>query len=352
MIPVLMCGGFGTKLWPISREHGPKTFLPLVGEKSLFQINYDTLRTHFKPSEIYVSTNADQAKWVKRQAPEISEKNYIIEPEMRNQGPATGLIAAFLYKKGLSDEPFMIVQVDDLREPGENFIKMMLDCDVIARRENKYLTGGMKLDYPVMGVDYLMRGDKVSDEGSVGIYRVDKFIWRSTKEETKKLVKQKGALVHTNHTCMTPKNLLKMLEKYKPEWHGPLMEYINGVDLESVYSKMPPGPIEDVTQKVHVDGRSLVVELPFKWYDIGTFENLYEYLKLKGLYTVSENIIELDSEDNFVRLDDHNKIVALVGVDNLVVIDTGDVLLVCNKSQTDKVKEARKEVEERNLALT
>ena len=70
------------------------------------------------------------------------------------------------------------------------------------------------------------------------------------------------------------------------------------------------------------------------------------------MYTVSENIIEIDSKDNFVRLDDHNKIVALVGVNNLVVIDTGDVLLVCDKSQTDKVKEARKEVEERNLALT
>jgi mannose-1-phosphate guanylyltransferase len=151
---------------------------------------------------------------------------------------------------------------------------------------------------------------------------------------------------------MTPRNLLKMLEKYKPEWHQPLMNYVNGADLKTEYSKMPPGPIEDVTQKVHADGGSLVVELPFKWYDIGTFENLYEYLKLKGLYKASENIVDLNGKDNFVKLDDANKIVALVGVDNLVVIDTGDALLVCDKGHTAKVKEARKEVEKRNLALT
>ena len=352
MIPVIICGGFGTKLWPVSREHKPKHFLPLISEKSLFQLNYEALRTHFKPEQIYVSTNEGQVKLAKKQIEEIPEDNYILEPEMRNQGPATGLIAASLYKKGFEDEPFMIVQVDVLRDPTENFIKMILDCDVIARREDKYLTGGMKPDYPVMGVDYLIRGEKVSDESSVGIYKVDKFIWRSSKEETEKLVKQEGALVHTNHTCMTPRNLLKMLQKYKPEWHDPLMNYVNGAELKAEYLKMPPGPIEDVTQQVHANGESLVAELPFKWFDIGTFETLHKYLKLKGLYEVADNIVDLDGKDNFVKLDDANKIVALIGVDNLIVVDTGDALLICDKKQTAKVKEARKEVEKRNLALT
>ncbi len=117
MIPVIICGGFGTKLWPISRQHKPKHFLPLIGDKSLFQMNYEALRTQFKPEEIYVSTNEDQVSMAQKQVSEIPTENFIVEPEMRNQGPATGLIAAFLQKKGLGDEPFMIVQVDDLREP-------------------------------------------------------------------------------------------------------------------------------------------------------------------------------------------------------------------------------------------
>ncbi len=352
MIPVIICGGFGTKLWPVSREHKPKHFLPLISEKSLFQLNYEALRTHFKPEEIYVSTNEDQFELAKKQVKEIPMDNFILEPEMRNQGPATGLIAAFLYRKGFVDEPFMLVQVDVLREPTESFIKMMLDCDKIARKENKYLTGGMKLKYPVMGVDYLMMGDKVSDEGSVGIYKIDRFIWRSSKEQTEELVGQQGALIHTNHTCMTPNNLLNILKKYKPEWYNPLMEYINGAELKSEYSKMQPGPIEDVTQLVHAAGESLVVELPFRWFDIGTFETLHEYLKLKGLYKPSDNVIDLNGTDNFVKLDDENKVVALVGVDNLIVVDTGDVILVCDKRHTSHVNEALKEVKKREIALT
>ncbi|KKQ25269.1 MAG: Mannose-1-phosphate guanylyltransferase [Candidatus Woesebacteria bacterium GW2011_GWA1_37_8] len=352
MIPVIICGGFGTKLWPVSRQHKPKHFLSLIGEKSLFQLNYEALRTHFKPEDIYVSTNEDQANLAKKQVPEIPDDNFILEPEMRNQGPATGLIAAFLYKKGFKNEPFMLVQVDDLREPVESFIKMMLDCDVIARKENKYLTGGMRLDYPVMGVDYLMMGEKVSEGESVGIFKVERFIWRSTKEETVELTKHQGVLVHTNHTCMTPENLLNMLQKYKPEWYEPLMNFVNGADLMSEYLKMPAGPIEDVTQKVHAAGESLVVELPFKWYDIGTFETLHEYLKEKGLYKVSDNIVDLNGTDNYIRLDDPNKVVALVGVDNLIIVDTGDALLICDKRQTSRVGDALKEVKARELALT
>jgi mannose-1-phosphate guanylyltransferase len=352
MIPVIICGGFGTKLWPISRQYKPKHFIRLIGDKSLFEVNYESLRTKFKPEEIYVSTNQDQVALARQQAPEIPVSNYIIELEMRNQGPATGLIAATLYKKGFPDEPFMIVQVDDLREPTSDFIKMMTDCDSLARRETKYITGGFKPGYSIMGIDYLVKGDRITPENEVGVYKVDKFIWRGSKEQTEELVKQDKALAHANHTCMTPRNLLNMLKKYKPEWYGPLMNIVNGGDVKEEFSKMPPGPIEDVTQKVHAAGESLVVELPFTWTDVGTFESLDKYLKSKGLYKTTDNIVDLNGKDNFVKLDDPNKVIALVGVDNLVVVDTGDALLICSKDQTGQVGEALKEVKNRKLALT
>lgn len=352
MIPVIICGGFGTKLWPISREHKPKHFLPLIGDKSLFQLNYEALRTKFTPEQIYVSTNVDQAALAKKQISEIPDANFILEPEMRNQGPATGLIAAILYKKGFADEPFMIVQADDLREPVGNFIKMMEDCDTLARKEAKYITGGFKPDYPVMGVDYLIKGDRVSKEQEVGIYKVAKFVWRSTKEQTEELIKEGNALVHANHTCMTPRNLLNMLQKYKEEWYVPLINIAKGENIETEYAKMPEGPIEDVTEKVHEAGESYVIELPFKWVDFGTFESLSKYLVEKGLYKTPENVVDLNGKSNFVKLDDPSKIVGLVGVDNLVVVDTGDVLLICQKDSSGQVGEVRKEVQKRKLEVT
>ena len=352
MIPVIICGGFGTKLWPLSREHKPKHFLPLIGDKSLFQLNYEALRTKFKPEEIYVSTNEDQSLLAQKQVPEIPVANYILEPEMRNQGPATGLIAAWLYKKGFADEPFMVVQSDDLREPVEDFIKMIVVCDALARKETKYITGGFKPSTAIMGVDYLLKGDRVTAEGEIGIYKVSKFVARGTKGQTEEFIKEDEALVHTNHTCMTPRNLLAMLQKYKPEWYEPLLNIANGGDVKTEFIKMPPGMIEEVTARVHAAGESLVVELPFKWVDFGTFESIELYLRDKGLYKVTENVVDLNGKNNFVKLDDPNKIVALVGVDDLVIVDTGDVLLVCQKNQTGQVGEALKEVKSRKLALT
>ena len=78
MIPVIICGGFGTKLWPVSREHRPKHFLPLIDGKSLFQMNYEALRTHFNPEKIYVSTNEDQVELAKSQVGDVSPKNFIL----------------------------------------------------------------------------------------------------------------------------------------------------------------------------------------------------------------------------------------------------------------------------------
>jgi len=120
----------------------PKQFLPLIGGKSLFELNWETLRKKFRAEEIYIQTNEVQAEIVKELVPEVAEENIFIEPEMRNHGPATGLAAAQLMKRGFGDEPFMLVQVDDIRVPGEKFLETIEVCDKLARETNKYITGG------------------------------------------------------------------------------------------------------------------------------------------------------------------------------------------------------------------
>jgi mannose-1-phosphate guanylyltransferase len=337
MIPVIICGGVGTKMWPASRQSLPKHFLPLIEGKSLFQITYDSLRKKFEAKDIYVSTTAGQVDLARLQESEIPEDNFILEPEMKNHGPATGLVAAFLVKKGLGDEPFMLVQPDDLREPEEKFFEMMDACDELARREKKYITGGIKPDYAIMGIDYLVKGDKVETANGVEVYKVAKFVWRGTKEMAEELIKDGQALTHSNHTCMTPNNLLEMLQKYKTEWYEPLMNYVNGAELATEYSKMPKGPIEDVTQKVHEAGESLVVELPFKWFDIGTWESLERYeVKSQKSKVKSQKVIEIESENNYIRSDKH---VALIGIEGLTIIDTPDAILICKKDMTGRVGE-------------
>lgn len=323
MIPVIICGGIGSKMWPASRQNNPKHFLPLINGKSLFEINYQVLRKKFEVKDIYVSTNQNQAEIAKKLIPEIPDENFILEPEMRNHGPATGLVAAYLFKKGLGDQPFMLVQPDDLREPEEKFLEMFDVCEKLALENKKYITGGYKPDFAVMGVDYLIKGNKVVGEERMEVHEVDKFLWRSTKEAAEEYVANGQALLHANHTCMTPSNFLEMYKKYKPDWYEPLMAYVKGASLVDQYALMPKGPIEDATQHAFNNGEALIVELPFKWIDFGTWESLANYLGS-------------DSNNNFVKTKKHTEI---IGLNDLVVVETDDAILIVPKKDSGRVGE-------------
>ncbi|MFA6603113.1 MAG: sugar phosphate nucleotidyltransferase [Candidatus Shapirobacteria bacterium] len=344
MKPVLICGGVGTKMWPESKPTSPKHFLTLIDGKSLFQLNWEALRLKFKPEEIYLQTNSEQAIIAKEQVPEVVDQNIFIEPEMRNQGPATCLAAANLYKID-PDEPFILVQADVLREPADKFIEMIEVCDGLIKKEGRLITGGNKPEYAIMGIDYLIKGEEVGREGSVGVFKVDQFMWRSSKEAVESLVADGRALTHANHYAWTPRKLMELLQARKPEWYGPLMAYIDGADLTEQYALMPKGPMEDVTQEIFAE--ALVVELPFKWIDFGTWESVAKYLTEKGQYQSPEGLVEIESSNNFVRVPE-NKKVAIIGVSDLVVIDTSESLLICPKSESGRVGEVVKIMELRD----
>lgn len=321
MIPVIICGGVGTKMWPQSRQKSPKHFLPLFDGKSLFELNYGVLRKKFKPEEIYLQTNEVQAEIAKRLVPEIVIENVFIEPEMKNHGPATGFAAAQLVRRGLGDEPFMLVQADVLRQPEEKFLEMLDVCDKLVRNEGRMITGGIKPSYAIMGIDYLIRGEKVETGEGVDVYRVGHFLWRSTKEAAEEFVAGGVALTHSNHYCWTGNKLLDMYKRLKPEWYEPLKNIVEGGDVVTEYAKMPKGPIEDVTQ--HMFTEALVVELPFNWIDFGTWESLANYLGS-------------DENNNFIRT---NKYTAIIGLKDLVVVETDDALLILPKSESGRVGE-------------
>ena len=335
MKAVIICGGVGSKMWPMSRSTMPKHFLPLIGEKSLFSLNYEALRKRFSPEEIFLQTNEVQSKIARLQNPEIPEENIFIEPEMRNQGPATGFAAAQLIKRGFGDEPFILVQADVLREPDEKFIAMIDEAGKLTGETGKYITGGFTPGSIVRGVDYLVKGNLVSEENGVKIFEVVDYIDRTEEDKIKQYLGTDKLLLHANHTTMTPNSLLKMYQTYKPEWYQPLINISQNGDLVENYAAMPKGAIEEVTKIVYANSGALVVELPFKWVDFGTWESVASYMKEKSMYNPGD-IFEVEANNNFVYRKD-KKYVALIGVEDLIVIDTPDGLLITKKDQTGKV---------------
>ncbi len=334
MKAVIICGGIGSKMWPESRSNSPKQFLSLIGNKSLFQLNWEALRLKFAPEEIFLQTNALQAEIAKNQIPDILPENIFIEPEMRNQGPATGFAAASLIKKGFGDEAFMLVQADVMRKPEDKFIEMMAVIGELAEINKDYITGGIVPKTIVRGVDYLVKGDLVKEGKGTKVYRVVDYIDRSEEDKIRQYLGSDKLLIHANHTTMTPNNLMKMYKKYRIDWYEPLMKIIGGGDIVTEYAKMPKGAIEEVTRELYKKGEAMVAELPFEWIDFGTWESVANYQL--SIMNYQLNGAEIEAKNNYVR---SKKYTAIIGVDDLVVVETGDALLICKKDKTGKVGE-------------
>lgn len=343
MKPVLICGGVGTKMWPLSRVKHPKHFLPLINGQSLYQINYNILLEKFRPEEIHILTTTDQVKTALAQAPGIPRKNCIIEPELRNHGPAMGLMAVKLSMID-PEEPFFLVQVDDLRQPGKEFLKMIERCEFLVNKKKKLITGGIRPDYLIFGVDYLLAEEKIKDVDGLEVYQMKKWLDRTTgKQEIEKYFKQRSLFAHANHYCWTPKLLLESYRHWAPDWYLTLQKIkaaIGNTNEEKIikleYSKMAKAQVEKVTSHELEEG--YVVELPFKWIDFGTWESLARYYKSEGIAFGQEDLLEIDSQSYFVQ-QQTGKFVAIIGVKDLIVVDTKDGLLICDKNQTGRVGE-------------
>lgn len=333
MIPVIICGGVGTKMWPMSTPSMPKHFLPLVNGKSLFQVNWRVLRKRFKPEEIFLQTNATQAKIAHHQVPELVAENVFIEPETKNTGPASGLVAVNLKKRGFGDKVFTIIQVDDLRLPEDALFELLEVAEKHALSTHKYITGGFSPKWLQSGVDYLLRGDLLSGTSKVKVFDIKDFVDRSETSKLAELIGSGDLLLHCNHTTSTPNDFLEMYKKYRPEWYTPLMNILNGSDIDNEYSVMPKGMLEEIAQLSHRDGCSLVIEVPFEWIDFGTWEAVSKYYDDTKIYPGTGGDIQIEGEGNFLW-SESGKTIATIGLEDIVVIESENGILVSKKSKT------------------
>lgn len=349
---IVFAGGQGTKLWPLSREDKPKQFQPVVGEKSLFRQNIDALLKEFSAQDIFVSTKRRYVKYVVEDAPEISLENYLIEPDVvRNTGPATGFAVLKVAEK-YPAEPFMIIQADCLRKPDSKFIEMINAAQELVKKKKKMITGGQKALYPDMGIDYLVLGDSIKNGNKFDIFKIHKFVPRmDSYEETEKLISGFRIATHSNHYCWYPDLLLEAIKKYKSNWYKGLMEIkkVLGKENEAemvdkIYGSMEAGPIEDVTK--HIFPQSYIILNPFQWMDMGTWGVIHEYFAPKGQVYKDGNVLAIDTRNSFIK-GKKDKLIATVGIDNLLIVDTEDALFVCPKSRSAEVKKVVEELKKK-----
>ncbi len=341
MKPVIMCGGVGTKMWPMSRKKLPKHFVPLFEGKSLFQLNVQTLLNKFSPEDIYIQTNQEQSNLAREQALDIPKENFFVEPELRNHGPATGFFAAKLFKVA-PNEPFMLIQADLLRSPEESFLKTIEEVEKLVLEEKKLVTGSERPDYAVMGIDYLIVEPTAIVKEGINFYKMKKWLGRDSKEGVEKYLENDAAFKHWNHYSWTPRLMLEAIKKHKPDWYEPLMKMVDAFGtkneeevVKEEYHKMPKGPIEEVTSHALED--AYIFEVPYECIDFGTWESLANYFRIHDKSRLfPEEGVQIESENCFLKLP-KGKFGAAIGVKDIVIVDSGDALLVCHKYKAGEV---------------
>jgi mannose-1-phosphate guanylyltransferase len=355
---VITAGGQGTKLWPLSRENKPKQFQKILGDETLFSYNAKLLLKHFDSIDIVVSTKRKYKKFILEEVPELLEENIICEPDIaKNRGPGEGftfLKLSLLYPS----EPFFFVQVDDLRVPEDKFVQMIQEAEKLVIRDKKFISGGYQVTNPILGNDYLKLGEKIESESkNVSTYSVKEFIWRSSnlRQLQEMLDEDSTICLHANHSCWYPEMMLEAYKEYRPDWYNSLMEmkeYIGGLDEEEkinqIYQNMQAGPTEEVTK--HIFEQGYIILLPFEWVDIGTWLSLYKYLEKDGGVVTQGQVVDMNSKHTFVKSTVPNKVVATIGLENIIVVDTPDGLLVANLDKSGEIGDLLKEIKDKGFS--
>jgi mannose-1-phosphate guanylyltransferase len=350
---IITAGGQGTKMWPYSRQDKPKQFQPILNGKSTFQYGVETFLKEFSPEDIFVSTKRRFIKYVSEQAPQIPLKNYIVEPDIaKDRGPGEGLAFLTLSMRH-PNEPFFVYQSDMVREPEEAFLKMVKDAEKLVVEQRKFITGGIKATSANMGADYLQLGSEVRMDDGQEVFAIEAFHFRKgTIKETRELVENFHVVAHWNHSCWYPDLMLEAYKQYRPDWYEKLMQIKEvigqpGEDeaISRIYETMEKGATEEVTRNVMDSGEALAFLLPFRVTDFGTWESVYDYFSDGVENYYDGELASYDSRGSIIKTT-NKKLVAISSVDDLVVVDTDDVLLIVPRNRLDTIKDLQAKISE------
>jgi mannose-1-phosphate guanylyltransferase len=358
---VIFCGGYGTRLWPISRKSAPKQFIPLVRGKSFFEITYSRYKKIFKPEEIFVSTEESQAQYVRRQAPEIPEKNIICEPERKDILAACGL-ATTVVNKYFPGETVLISWAKHLIARESVFLDAVAAAGEYAGKTGLIVSVDSKPSYPSVHNGWVKLGKKLAKVGDFEVVEIEKHIEKPKAEIAEKLFKSGDWLINTGYRVWKTDVMLSYYKEFQPEMYLGLLKISQAWGtgeqervLKEEYSKFKKDSIEyGIFEKLPGNVRATIAA-DMGWEDIGiSWELFYKSLITPKERTIIEGGADtefVDSKDNLV-MGPKGKMIVVIGVTNVAIIDTKDGLLVCNLNESEKVKDVYKKLEQYHKKYT
>ncbi|NKB68037.1 MAG: mannose-1-phosphate guanylyltransferase [Candidatus Latescibacteria bacterium] len=341
---VIRAGGVGTRLWPYSRRQRPKQFHALAGKHTMVQDAFARLGPIAGPEELYVSTGRDMTDLVAAQLPQLTSDRLIVEPALRNTGPAVGLECALLEARFPGCTVASLGSDHYIGRPDE-FCRLLQVAEQTLAAHPEYLcTIGVVPTRVETGYGHICKGAVLWHIDGEPVYRVEEFTEKPNAERARQYTESGRYLWNTNMFVWKAATVLELLAQYEPEMHAGLMEIKAAVGtgdeaaaIAAVYPTLPAVAVDNAV--VEKAPYVATLEGAIEWGDIGSWAALTDVLPVdeKG-NLLSGQVMAIDSA-NITAYGPSDKVIALVGVDDLVVVDTPDALLVCRKDQAQRVRE-------------
>ncbi len=340
MIVVIIAGGSGTRLWPLSTHNYPKHLLRLTNERSLLQNTLGRVSKLTDPERIFVVSEASHSDHVVEQLSDIPQENILVEPARRGTASCFLLAMDAIKKRGLDDQAIFFLWSDHIVRDQRGFANTAALAAELAEDTRKIVFVGIEPTYPTTGLGYMEKGDRLRN-GFKNAFELKKFVEKPDKKTAAHYFKSGDYLWNTGYLVATMKTLEREIEQHSARLWKDYRALRKSKDPAETYLGFESEPIDKALSERVKDG--LVVPGSFDWLDIGSFHDLHGISDQDddGNYLSGDNI-ELEQVANSYVRNEQGLPVAVIGLDNVAVVATEHGILVTNKTYAQKVGEISK----------
>lgn len=348
---LILAGGKGTRLYPLSRQNEPKQFLKIINDKSFLQNTVERLKLLISKENIYVVTNKDYEEKIRNEIVDIKKDNIFTEPLNKETATCIGLSAVKLLKKD-KDAVMVVLPSDHHIEESDKFVQTLKQAIEIAERRRGLVTIGINPTRPETGYGYIEMGEQIN--GGIPSYKISRFTEKPNIEVAKDFLCKGTYLWNSGMFIFRADVVLREIEKYVPKMYKALMNiYAHlGEENEEELVKQEYERIDGISidfgimQKTR---RAYVIKADFLWDDIGSFSALSKFLSKENTNNISDKVFL--EECNNCSIFGGKRLIVGFGVNDLVIVDTGQVLLVMDRNREQEIKQLLKDME-KNKKLT
>lgn len=348
---VIMAGGKGERFWPKSRLKMPKQFLNIYGDRTMIQQTVDRLKRIMPVENVFIVTNPDYADIISKQIPDIPTGNILLEPMGRNTAACIGLAA--LHTERLDKESVMVVVPSDhVIKDEDEYIETLKTAVEKAYQGDYLITIGIKPEHPETGYGYI-KCDRISGEtiSNNGVYPVEKFVEKPDYNIAVKYVESGDYLWNSGMFIWKTSSILRAFKDHMPDLYNALnviKAHMDKDDIEKVlyeeYSHLESISIDyGIMEKAD---NVYVVPGDFGWDDVGSWTSIERlYQKDEQGNVINGNVISIDTKKCIIAGSD--KLIATLGLEDVIIVDTEDATLICSKDKAQNIKEVLSEIKKK-----